>query len=340
MKTVCLNILVMLLSIASLTACHDEPQFADTPTGNFEALWSALDRHYCFFQYKNVDWQEVHDRYAAKISNSMTLKSFSAYAPRCLKNLKTDTPTCRHHSTRRATGFGNNSRKTTTRLVEEHYLHFDYRRTSGISYRILDNNYAYMRYPSFSYSIGEGNLDNVLATLALADGLIVDVRDNGGGIITNAETLVARFIDKRILAGYISHKTGSGHDDFSEPYAYYIDPAKGRVHWTGKPIAVLTNRSTYSAANNFVSIMKSLPNVVVVGDATGGGCGMPFTSELPNGWSVRFSAAPIYDADRQLTEFGVQPTDGCQTDMTDADRQRGVDTIIERAFEALTDMQR
>ena len=55
MKTVCLNILVMLLSIASLTACHDEPQFADTPTGNFEALWSALDRHYCFFQYKNVD---------------------------------------------------------------------------------------------------------------------------------------------------------------------------------------------------------------------------------------------------------------------------------------------
>ena len=55
---------------------------------------------------------------------------------------------------------------------------------------------------------------------------------------------------------------------------------------------------------------------------------------------MRFSAAPIYDADRQLTEFGVQPTDGCQTDMTDADRQRGVDTIIERAFEALTDMQR
>ena len=67
---------------------------------------------------------------------------------------------------------------------------------------------------------------------------------------------------------------------------------------------------------------------------------MPFTSELPNGWSVRFSAAPIYDADRQLTEFGVQPTDGCKTDIADADRQRGVDTIIERAFEALTDMQR
>lgn len=341
MKTVCLNILVMLLSIASLTACHDEPQFADTPTGNFEALWSALDRHYCFFQYKNVDWQEVHDRYAAKISNSITSEELFRVCSEMLKELKDGhTNLSSSFDTSRYWIWEQFPQNYDERLVEEHYLHFDYRRTSGITYRILDNNYAYMRYPSFSYSIGEGNLDNVLASLAIADGLIIDVRDNGGGIITNAETLVARFIDKRILAGYISHKTGSGHDDFSEPYAYYIDPAKGRVHWTGKPIAVLTNRSTYSAANNFVSIMKSLPNVVVVGDATGGGCGMPFTSELPNGWSVRFSAAPIYDADRQLTEFGVQPTDGCQTDMTDADRQRGVDTIIERAFEALTDMQR
>ena len=78
----------MLLPIASLTACHDEPQFADTPTGNFEALWSALDRHYCFFQYKNVDWQEVHDRYAPKISNSMTSEELFRVCSEMLKELK------------------------------------------------------------------------------------------------------------------------------------------------------------------------------------------------------------------------------------------------------------
>ena len=167
MKTVCLNILVMLLSIASLTACHDEPQFADTPTGNFEALWSALDRHYCFFQYKNVDWQEVHDRYAAKISNSMTSEELFRVCSEMLKELKDGhTNLSSSFDTSRYWIWEQYPQNYDERLVEEHYLHFDYRRTSGISYRILDNNYAYMRYPSFSYSIGEGNLDNVLASLA------------------------------------------------------------------------------------------------------------------------------------------------------------------------------
>lgn len=341
MKTVCINILILLMSLGILSACHDEPQFANSPTGNFEALWTALDRHYCFFKYKNVDWQEVHDRYAARISNEMTQEELFRVCAEMLKELKDGhTNLSSSFDTSRYWIWEQYPQNYDERLVEEHYLHFDYRITNGISYRILDNNFAYMHYSSFSYGIGEGNLDNVLAALSLADGLIIDVRDNGGGIITNAETLVARFIDSRILAGYISHKTGHGHNEFSEPYAYYIDPAKGHVHWTGKPIAVLTNRATFSAANNFVSIMKSLPNVAIVGDVTGGGCGMPFTSELPNGWSVRFSAAPIYDAGRNLTEFGVRPTDGCKIDMSDADRQRGVDSIIERAFTILTEMQK
>ena len=84
--------------------------------------------------------------------------------------------------------------------------------------------------------------------------------------------------------------------------------------------------------------MKQLPNVKVVGDTTGGGCGMPFTSELPNGWSVRFSAAPIYDAQMQLTEFGVEPSEGCKVDMEDSDRTQGIDTIIEKAFSVLKEM--
>ena len=35
-----------------LTACVDEDEYADTPAGNFEALWRILDEHYCFFDYK------------------------------------------------------------------------------------------------------------------------------------------------------------------------------------------------------------------------------------------------------------------------------------------------
>ena len=162
------------------------------------------------------------------------------------------------------------------------------------------------------------------------------MRSNGGGYLTNVETLIGRFIDERIYAGAIQHKNGVGHNDFSEPYDYFFEPAHGRVHYN-KPVVVLTNRGSFSATNNFVSIMKSLPNVTIVGDVTGGGCGLPFTSELPNGWGIRFSAAPITGPDGKLTEFGVEPD--VRVDMTDADIANGKDTILEKAFEILKNKQ-
>ena len=54
---------------------------------------------------------------------------------------------------------------------------------------------------------------------------------------------------------------------------------------------------------------------------------MPFSSELPNGWGVRFSACPMYDYQKQSTEFGIAPD--YKVDMTAADFHRGIDTIIE-----------
>ena len=82
--------------------------------------------------------------------------------------------------------------------------------------------------------------------------------------------------------------------------------------------------------------MKNLPNVTIIGATTGGGCGMPFSSELPCGWAVRFSACPMYDANGNLTEMGVEPTEGCTVDMNLADVLSGHDTILDFAIEYLT----
>lgn len=320
-----------------LTSCHKIEERADDPRGNFEALWSILDEHYCFFKEKGVDWDQVHDKYARRIGSEMTREELFIVCADMLDELRDghvnlSAPFNTSYYRKWWSDYPQNFNK---RLIEESYFNFNYRQSSGMMYGLLENNIGYIYYESFSATVGEGNLDSALNFLAAARGLIIDIRDNGGGSLTNVETLVARFIDRPTLVGYISHKTGPGHDDFSEPYAITYNPAgPGRVRWA-KPVVVLTNRSTFSAANNFASVMKLLPGVRIAGATTGGGSGMPYSSEIPCGWSVRFSACSILNANGVSTEGGVTPTEGCAVDMDPQDALNGKDTMLEKAMELL-----
>lgn len=331
-----ISVVVVLLS---LSACHEQEEFNNDPYGNFDALWTNVDQHYCFFKYKNIDWDEVGQRYRAKLRPGMSSTALFDVCAEMLKELRDGhTNLISAWDVSRYWIWEQYPKNYDERIINQYYLNFDYKKASSIKYAVMSNNFGYMYYGDFSGAIGEGNLDVVLATLASTDGLIIDVRDNGGGYLTNVEKLVSRFITERLHAGSISHKTGPGHDDFSEPYDYYFEPVdKTRIKYL-KPIVVLANRSSYSATNNFVSIMKNLPNVRVVGDTTGGGSGLPFTYDMPNGWSVRMSASEITDCNGVVTEFGVEPSEGCKVDMTEAEIALGIDAILERAFVVLERM--
>ena len=314
-----------------LGGCAQQDEFEQDQVGNFEALWTIMDEHYSFFDYKQVDWNEVYQLYRPLVSNEMTDRELFDICGDMLKELRDGhTNLIATHDVSRYWIWEQWPVNYDERIIDQHYLNFDYKMASGIKYQILTDNIGYLRYSSFSSGIGEGNLDLILSYLSTADGLIIDVRDNGGGLLTNVETLVSRFIHEKTLAGYICHKTGPGHNDLSEPYPYYFEPTKNHIHYL-KPVVVLASRGSFSATNNFVSIMRSLDQVTVVGDTTGGGCGLPFTSELPNGWRVRFSSCPIMDAQGRLTEFGVAPD--VRVDMDEHDRTR--DAILDTAIAIL-----
>lgn len=321
--------------IASITcSCHSVPEQTDNARGNFEALWTIIDEHYCFFKEKGVDWDAVHDKYARRIVEEMTREELFTVCSDMLDELRDGhvNLTSSFNTSYYRKWWSDYPQNFSKRLIEESYFNFNYRQTGGLMYGLLNENIGYIYYGSFTSPVGEGNLDNVLYFLSAAQGLIIDVRDNGGGNLTNVETFVARFITEPTVVGYISHKTGPGHDEFSEPRAITYNPADiGRIRW-GKPIIVLANRSTFSAANNFVSVMKLLPGVKVVGAVTGGGSGVPFSSEIPCGWSVRFSACSMLDAERRSTEQGVSPTEGCAVDLDPLDALQGKDTILEFAI--------
>ena len=193
---------------------------------------------------------------------------------------------------------------------------------------MADDQIGYVRYSSFSSGISESNLDYMFYYFKDCKGLIIDIRNNGGGALNYAERFASRFIEETTLVGYMQHKTGKGHDDFSEPYPIELEPS-AYIRWL-RPTIVLTNRHCYSAANDFVQKMRIFPHVTIMGDRTGGGSGFPFTSELPNGWTVRFSACPMLDENKQLTEFGIDPD--IPVAITDEDLWNGIDTIVEKAI--------
>ena len=321
----------------ALTSCVDEDEFDNTPQGNFEALWKIIDEHYCFFDYKQheygLDWQEVYNKYKVRVNGNMTTTQLFEVLGNMLDELRDGhVNLSASHDYARNWTWQENYPANYSDSLERRYLGTEYRIAAGLRYRILDDNIGYIRYSSFQSGFGEGNLDEVLSYLLVCRGLIIDIRSNGGGDLSNADGLASRFCQKETLVAYTQHKTGRGHSEFSDMEAKYLHPSSN-LRWH-KPVCVLTNRGVFSAANEFTSYMKAMPQVKVVGDHTGGGAGMPFSSSLPNGWTVRFSAVPMYNAQKQSIEFGIEPDYNVQ--LTEADVLQGRDTIIEFARRLLS----
>ncbi|WP_251235045.1 S41 family peptidase [Bacteroides nordii] len=325
--------LLFLTCLSGLTACIREEEYTNDPIGNFDQLWKIIDERYCFLDYKGIDWKKIGERKRKFIEPEMDNRNLFQVLSDMLYELQDGHVNLT--STDNQTHFDfwlDSPRNFSEATIESnYYLGQNYQQTAGFKYKILNDKVGYIYYEKFSEGIDNNDLDRVFSYFSNCKGLIIDVRQNSGGNATNSAKIASRFTEKKILTGYICHKTGPGHNDFSKPYAIYLEPAKG-IRWQ-KKVAVLTNRHSYSATNDFVNHMKCLPNVTIVGDKTGGGSGMPFSSELPNGWTIRFSASPHFDKNMNHIEWGIDPD--VKVDINYKDEANGFDTIIEEARKLL-----
>lgn len=338
------RLLLLLLVPCSLllSSCQrGESEYDASPQGNLDALWTLIDQRYCFLTYKEqqlgISWADLHVKYSAKLNPKMSRVQLFEVLCQMLSELKDG-----HVNISTSLDLGRNwswkedyPENLDTELRQQ-YLGTNYHIGSGLKYTILPDNIAYIVYESFSDAIGDGNLSDMLSYLRLCNGMILDIRGNGGGELSNVERLSRRFTNEKVLVGYVCHKTGMGHDDFSDPQAEYIAPSNG-VRWQ-KPVVLLVNRSCYSAANTFVRNMKEMPLVTIMGDWTGGGSGLPFSSELPIGWSVRFSSSPFFDARMQQIEFGIAPDIYVALDESLA--AQGEDSMIEEARRLISEIEK
>lgn len=327
-----LLILWMVNVFLLFSSCSVREEFSIDPHDNFKALWKVIDENYCFFDYKNIDWNAIYRKYSVQITDSMN--RFQLFDVLGLMLAELEDGHTNLISTFNVSRFWNwyeNYPDNFSAVVHKHYLGTDYKIAGGLKYRILRDSIGYVYYGSFSSSVGDAHLDEMFLHFKDCKAFIFDVRNNTGGSLTYSERISSRFITEPLTVGYIMHKRGAGHNDFSEPYPIELIPSK-RIKWL-RPVAVLTNRSCFSATNDFICKMKLFPQVTVIGDQTGGGCGLPFHSELPNGWSVRFSSSPILNAQKQITENGVYPD--IKIDIKESDQLANIDTIIEEAIRHL-----
>ena len=66
------RLLLLMISLVLLTGCVREESNDNSPMGNFEALWRIIDEHYCFLDYKQVDWNAVKAHYQPYITDDLS----------------------------------------------------------------------------------------------------------------------------------------------------------------------------------------------------------------------------------------------------------------------------
>lgn len=305
---------------------------------NFEHLWKTVDEKYSFFEAKNINWDSVYRVYSGKVNlfegNSIDFFNLMADMLFVLEdghvNLSAGFDLSRNWE-----WYLDYPQNFNFTVLERNYLVQDYQISGPLHSAIIDS-VGYLYYGSFSSEITESLIDYVMLKFTekvnkqeiAVKGIIIDVRDNGGGFVSGADLLAGRFADEKRLVSRRVYKTGPGHGDFSEPHDEFIE-VKGGKRYEGK-VVVLTNRSCYSATNFFVNAMKQIPNVTIIGDKTGGGGGLPINDELPIGWRYRFSTTQSFDPTGYNIEFGIDPD--IDVDMDPDDEKNGVDTILETAL--------
>ncbi len=333
-----INIIIFsVLAVFSLTSCErmfmdaDEPK---NPVNVFEYLWNKVDQQYTFFDIKGVNWDSIHTVYRAKVYDDMSDDSLFNVLGDMLgtlndghTNLMSDFNISSSESLSYDMIAGSNFDPKVIRL---NYLTLHGYTTGSFSHNaIRDGKVAYIRYSSFSSEISDEDLKYIAEKYADCDGMIIDLRQNGGGSDVNIGKLLSLFDCKRQPIYSVVTKAGPEHNNFTAPNVAYAPDKSILDEPYTKPVAVLIDRGSFSATSYFAISTQAFPNIRLFGDYSGGGLGMPNGGMLPNGWKYRFSCTRTIALDGNVYENGVPPT--VRVLLDPAAVAQGKDNIIETA---------
>lgn len=318
-----------IIFVLVFVSCQREDYNSVSHLQVFQEMWTFVDEHYVYFDYKNVDWNAVKLDYQSKITDDLSDEEFFAICLEMLNELRDG-----HNRLSGPYDFRENYNYQegydiyfNDTLIREKYLDDDFEVAGNYTFGLLDDNIGYVHFSKFR---GVGNISKVMEFMndKSIEGLVFDVRDNSGGSGQNVVEIVGHFIETETTVGYIYEKIGPAHDDFSEALSI---KAKPKTPFFDIPVMLLTNRNSYSATSYLAGQMSTLDNITHIGQITGGGGGGNTTYELPNGWLVTVSTNKFQDANFREIEDGVIPDIVIENDQNIL--LNGVDQMLERALD-------
>jgi len=135
-----------------------------------------------------------------------------------------------------------------------------------------------------------------------AHGLIIDLRGNPGGLLTQGVAMADLFLDK-------GAKIASTRGRPAAANAEFVDKAPQR--WPGRPIVVLVNGNTASAAEVFAGALQDHDRAVLIGRQTYGKGNAQVVLQLEDGGALKLTSARWYTPlGRSLERAHRPPADG------------------------------
>jgi carboxyl-terminal processing protease len=166
--------------------------------------------------------------------------------------------------------------------------------------RVLADGIGYIQITEFSEHTGDQFID-ALNRLLKQDigGLILDLRDNPGGLLDSAVDVSEPFFKKGELIVYTQGRTPSDREEYR---------AESDEQPLDMPVAVLINSGTASAAEIVTAALKDTGRAVVVGERSFGKGSVQSIFKLRNGDGLRLTTARYYTPSGiSIHQRGVAP---------------------------------
>jgi len=184
--------------------------------------------------------------------------------------------------------------------------------------RVLPDGAVYIRFDSF---LEPATIDKVLAAIDTADqhGLILDLRGNTGGLISQERRLMSRLLPARSVLG--SARSSSGIESWRASIF--------SAHYQG-PLIVLIGPRSASAAEVVAAAVQGNHRGLLIGRTTNGSVLLAQRFPLPDGGSVLVPASDFMTPDgRRIEGAGVLPDIEIMPTLKDI--RAGHDLVLERA---------